>query len=69
MRTGDQWSGVKKINDGANYGDAGLGTNHQAPHNRSTMSSGNNWMIQFTLCSVNGLHGNAAALGWRLRYD
>ena len=55
--------GQRKEIDGTNHGDVGLGTDHQAPCYSSTASSGDHGLIQFTPCSVNGLHGNAAKFG------
>ena len=60
--------GRRQETDGTNHGDAGLGPDHQAHRYRSTASSGDHGLLQFTPCSVNGLHGNAAEFGWRFEW-
>lgn len=69
---GGQWGegtgGPKAKNWWHNHGDAGLGPDHQAHRYRSTASSGDHGLLQFTPCSVNGLHGNATEFGWRFEW-
>lgn len=60
--------GQRQKTDGTNHGDAGLGPGLQAHRYRSTASSGDHGLLQFTPCSVNGLHGNAAEFGWRFEW-